>query len=142
MFLHDLPAVCFTSRLFVIFCLICFLLYNNFVIPIIFIAFERTHTIRVASFWMLRNFMDWAPSEWTGWPLTSISCESFESRVLARWSPCHLNSRGRCVDELLLVDHSNWGITTDRNRAPRNHQIFVGLNTPWIFVTQWQNSHF
>ena len=42
-----------------------------------FIAFgiSRTHTIRVASFWMLCDFRVWAPS-WTGWPLASISCES------------------------------------------------------------------
>ena len=71
MLFHSLPAFSFISRLFVIFCLICFILHNNFVIPIIFIAFERTHTLRVASFWMMCNFMDWAPS-WTGWPLTSI----------------------------------------------------------------------
>ena len=42
---------------------------------------RRTHTIRVASFWMLCDFRVWAPS-WTGSPLASISCESFESRWL------------------------------------------------------------
>ena len=43
---------------------------------------RRTHTIRVASFWMLCDFRVCA-SSWTGWPLASISCVSFESRWLS-----------------------------------------------------------
>ena len=48
-------------------------------------AFEvrRKHTFRVASPWMLYDFRVWAPS-WTGWPLASISCRSFESRWLSK----------------------------------------------------------
>ena len=73
------------------------------------IAFDvrGAHTVRVASFWMLCNFRVGAPS-WTGWPLATISCESFESRWILRvdsfQSGCDaISGFGR---HLGLADHS------------------------------------
>ena len=69
----------------------------QFLPGIIVFDVRRTHTIcTVTSFWMLCNFRVWV-SSWTGLPLASISCKSFESRLLSEfpwvdslWSGCHV----------------------------------------------------